>query len=278
MGEVFNFIDRHGNAHPSLRCRSTLALGCTFRFFSVPVWPHFSADFFRFRGTHVGIKSFQGKINLFGNPARIRREGPLKVMHTVPRVPYIQLADYKITKKQVSTMAFCCYHALPQATMPCCHSAVLMCCRAAMLPCCHHYCHCLSRGSSDGAGMAVCGGGRSSGSGHCGGSGGGGCGGGGGGGGGELSHVFLTVTFGQVLSESCRNPKECTTPSSSLMPQYILLAQSSTISYVSVCGALKRWLRFSSPIFLMPKFSMHRLNQIGQEICFQQLGVCCTSK
>ncbi len=32
---------------------------------------------------------------------------------------------------------------------------------AAVLPCCRHYCHCLSRGSSNGAGMAVCGGGSS---------------------------------------------------------------------------------------------------------------------
>ena len=30
--------------------------------------PQISADYFRFRGTHVGIKSFQGKINLFRNP------------------------------------------------------------------------------------------------------------------------------------------------------------------------------------------------------------------
>ena len=40
-------------------------------------------------------------------------------------------------------------------------TAVLSYCRAAILPCCHHYCHCLSRGSSNGAGMAVCGGGSS---------------------------------------------------------------------------------------------------------------------
>ena len=43
-------------------------------------------------------------------------------------------------------MAFCCYHALPQAATPCCH----------------HYCHCLSKGSIDGAGMTVCGGGSCS--------------------------------------------------------------------------------------------------------------------
>jgi hypothetical protein len=30
--------------------------------------PQITADYFRFRGTHVGIKSFQGKINLFRNP------------------------------------------------------------------------------------------------------------------------------------------------------------------------------------------------------------------
>jgi len=50
-------------------------------------------------------------------------------------------------------------------------------CRATVLPCCRHYCHCLSRGSSNGAGMAVCGGGISNSSGSIGG---GGCGIGGG--------------------------------------------------------------------------------------------------
>ena len=30
--------------------------------------PRISAGYFRSRGTHVGIKSFQGKINLFRNP------------------------------------------------------------------------------------------------------------------------------------------------------------------------------------------------------------------
>ena len=30
--------------------------------------PQISADYFGFRGTHTGIKSFQGKINLFRNP------------------------------------------------------------------------------------------------------------------------------------------------------------------------------------------------------------------
>ena len=30
--------------------------------------PQISADYFQFRGTNVGIKSFQGKINLFQNP------------------------------------------------------------------------------------------------------------------------------------------------------------------------------------------------------------------
>jgi hypothetical protein len=38
--------------------------------------PQIYADFFRFRGTHVGTKLFQGKINLFRNPTepRIRPE------------------------------------------------------------------------------------------------------------------------------------------------------------------------------------------------------------
>ena len=34
--------------------------------------PRYSADYFRFRRTHVGIESFQGKINLFWNPTESR--------------------------------------------------------------------------------------------------------------------------------------------------------------------------------------------------------------
>ena len=53
-------------------------LGCAFRFvfrFLTGLIfrnPRNSADDFRFRGTHVGIKSFQGKINLFRNPTESR--------------------------------------------------------------------------------------------------------------------------------------------------------------------------------------------------------------
>ena len=57
-------------------------------------------------------------------------------------------------------MAFCCYRAPPQALR-----------RATVLPCCRHYCHCLNRGSSNEAGIAICGGCSSSGSGSGGGSG-----------------------------------------------------------------------------------------------------------
>ena len=58
-------------------------LGCAVRFFlrflpGLIFWnPQISADFFRFCGTHhIGIKSFQGKVNLFQNPLepRIRPE------------------------------------------------------------------------------------------------------------------------------------------------------------------------------------------------------------
>ena len=57
------------------------------------------------------------------------------------------------------------------ATVPRCKP---LCC-AAIMPFCRHYCHCVSRGSIDGADMAVCGGGSSSSCG-CGSSSGGGCG------------------------------------------------------------------------------------------------------
>ena len=63
-------------------------LGCAFRlefrFLPVLIFRNsgYSAEFPEFRGTHVGIKSFQGKINLLqnsgsGNPdPEFRREGP----------------------------------------------------------------------------------------------------------------------------------------------------------------------------------------------------------
>ncbi len=63
---------------------------------SLAAGPHLvSTDYFRFCGTHVGIKSFQGKINLFQNRPEpgIRLESILKILHTVPRIINIQLAD-----------------------------------------------------------------------------------------------------------------------------------------------------------------------------------------
>jgi hypothetical protein len=53
---------------------NTSGLGCAFRFLFrfhpglIFRNPHFSADYFRLRGTHIEMKSFQGKINLFWNP------------------------------------------------------------------------------------------------------------------------------------------------------------------------------------------------------------------
>jgi hypothetical protein len=92
---------------------SSLAWLCIPFFIPVPARPHFwnppvTTDYFGFRGTHVGIKSFQGKINLFRNPpeseipAKIPEERILEVLHSMPHVTIIQLAE-----KQVSAMAFC---------------------------------------------------------------------------------------------------------------------------------------------------------------------------
>ena len=120
-------------------------LGCAFRFVFrfIPVLifrnSGYSAEFPEFRGTHVGIKSFHGKINLHRNSGsgipdpEFRREGPL--------------TWYSVnTKKQVSSMAFCCQLLLLPHT-------------AASRYCCRDCCHCLSRGSSGGAGVAAWGGG-----------------------------------------------------------------------------------------------------------------------
>ena len=70
-------------------------LGCAFRFvfqfIPVLIFRNFGyfAEFLEFRGTHVGIKSFQGKINLLQNsgsgiPDReFWREGPV-ISATIP--------------------------------------------------------------------------------------------------------------------------------------------------------------------------------------------------
>ncbi len=57
--------------------------------------PRISADYFRFRGTHVGIKSFQGKINLFQNPPEsgIPEGRTLEELHSMPRVTNIHIAN-----------------------------------------------------------------------------------------------------------------------------------------------------------------------------------------
>jgi len=83
------------------KAEAAQGLGCAFHFVfrfltGLIFWnPRNSADYFQFCGTHVRIKSFQGKINLFRNPTEsgiwpeFRGEGPFKV----PRVTNIQLTD-----------------------------------------------------------------------------------------------------------------------------------------------------------------------------------------
>ena len=134
--------------------------------FCIPVhdWLHFwnpqnSAYHFLFRGTHIRIKSFRGKNNLFRNqtesgiwnPAGILGGRTLKGAncnkHTAGR-----LKNHNKNRCQQ-------WHSA--ATVPL-HKPLI---HATVLPCCRHYCHCLSRGSSDGVGMAVCGGRSSSSSG-----------------------------------------------------------------------------------------------------------------
>ena len=78
---------------PHITCCSPLSnawnLGCAFRlefrFLPVLIFRNsgYSAEFPEFRGTHVGIKSFQGKINSLRNSGsgipdpEFRREGPV---------------------------------------------------------------------------------------------------------------------------------------------------------------------------------------------------------
>jgi hypothetical protein len=98
-----------------------LNLGCAFRFLFrfLPglIFRNsgYSAEFPGSAGTHVGIKSFQGKIICSGIP-----EGrTLEMVYSVPRVTNIQEEEQK---KQVSTMAFCCQLLLPRtaASRYCC--------------------------------------------------------------------------------------------------------------------------------------------------------------
>jgi hypothetical protein len=89
------------------------------------------------------------------------------------------------------------------------------------------------------------------------------------------------VIFGQVLDCIDRHGNDY--PTFVVVPLEIdaaveIATKSSTILYVSVRITEKRCLRFLSPIYLTPKLLMHRLNQMGQEMYFQRLGMCCTSK
>ncbi len=128
-------------------------LGCAFRFISRFLTglifrnPQISADYFRFRGTHARIKSFQGKINLFRNPPESRNpEGFCATCneHSLRR------HEENRCQRWHSAVSCCCYRAPPQTAMPCCR----------------HCCHCLIRGSSGGAAdVAACSGGSGSSSG-----------------------------------------------------------------------------------------------------------------
>ena len=113
--------------------------------------PQFSTDYFRFHGRHVGIQSFQGKINLFWNLAGLRREGPMK--HDI----LCMSSEHLVTRHKKSrcqqwhsAVNCCCYRAPPQAETPCCR----------------HCYHCLIRGSSGGADVVACGGSSSGGRGR----------------------------------------------------------------------------------------------------------------
>jgi hypothetical protein len=60
---------------PVLEFSIAISLAWVCILFSIPITagPHFlesvfSAEYAKFHGTHIGIKSFQGKINLFRNP------------------------------------------------------------------------------------------------------------------------------------------------------------------------------------------------------------------
>jgi hypothetical protein len=88
-------------AQPNLQPRD---LGCAFRYY-FSVWrdlifwnPQDSVNYFRFRRRHVGIQSlgqdkFVSESARIRNPAGILSKGPLKVLHPMPRVTNIQLAD-----------------------------------------------------------------------------------------------------------------------------------------------------------------------------------------
>ena len=117
-------------------------------------YPPVSADYFRFHGTHIGIKSFQGKINFFRNPTESGILAGIPKGRTVDMVSCATCNKHSLRRNEKNRCqrwhtagSYCCYCAPPQATTPCCR----------------HCCHCLIRGStSGGAGVAACGGGSGS--------------------------------------------------------------------------------------------------------------------
>jgi len=150
--------------HPSRG--SPLSLGCAFRFvFRFLPGLIFrnsgnSAEFPEFRGTHVGIKSFQGKINLFRNPTESGIPAGILEGRTLDMVFCATCNEHSLRRHKknrcqrwhsaVSWAAAATVHRHKPLLLP------------PLLPL-------LSRGSSGGAGVAACGG--SSGGGGGGGSG-----------------------------------------------------------------------------------------------------------
>jgi hypothetical protein len=162
-------------------------LGCAFRFVFrfIPVLifrnSGYSAEFPGSVGTHVGIKSFQGKINLLRNSGsgipdpEFLREGPMT---------WCILCHVKRTFSKKNKKNRCQRWHSAAAAAP--HTA-------ASRYCCRHCCHCLSRGSSGGAGVAACGGGSGSSSSV-------------GSGGGSGAILFLVVVVVLLLSPRWHRP------------------------------------------------------------------------
>jgi len=112
---------------------ATAHLGCAFRlafrFLPVLIFRNsgHSAEFPEFRGTHVGIKSFQGKINLLRNPG----SGiPEAFYATCNKHSACGLKNNTKIRCQRWHSACCCFRAPPQAATPCCHH----CCHCSLFP------------------------------------------------------------------------------------------------------------------------------------------------
>ena len=108
-------------------------LGCAFRlvFRFIPVLifrnSGFSAKFPDSGGTHVGIKSFQGKINLLRNSG----SGiPEAFYATCNKHSACRLKNNTKIRCQRWHSACCCFRAPPQAATPCCHH----CCHCSLFP------------------------------------------------------------------------------------------------------------------------------------------------